>query len=132
MKLQVHLIQHSQARSPNGMAETFQTAVDLTGDLAVTIEDPIHHIAPGPTPFGKVQIHKGNQLRDGKTVVNLHHTDLFFGIADTRFLICFGDALAGRNEMVTVPIVIAHFLTAAQRQLQTFDGDDVSFAQLFG
>ena len=99
------------------MAETFQTAVDLTGDLAVTVENPVHHIAPGPPPFGNVQIFHGNQLRYGKAVVHLHHADLFLWMGDPRFLVSFGAALAGSNEMVTVPIVIAHFLTTAERQL---------------
>ena len=132
VKLQIHLVQHSEARSTNGMAEAFQAAVDLAGYIAVMVEYPVHHIAPGPAALGDMQIFHGNQFRDGKAVVHLHHADLFLWICDPCLLVCFRTALAGCYEMVSVPIVVAHFLTAAERQLQALDGDDIFFAQLLG
>ncbi len=35
VELQVHFVEHSQPRRADGMAETFQPAVHLAGDLAV-------------------------------------------------------------------------------------------------
>src|SRR5258705_3951029 len=45
--LQVHLIDHAQAGSADRMAETFQAAVDLAGDLPVRIVKSVEHILDG-------------------------------------------------------------------------------------
>src|SRR5580698_845138 len=44
LELQVHLVQHAQARGADRMAEAFQPAVDLAGDLAVGVVEAVQNV----------------------------------------------------------------------------------------
>src|SRR5262249_7203051 len=46
LELQVHLVQHAQARGADRMAETLQPAVDLARDLAVGVVEAVEHVFP--------------------------------------------------------------------------------------
>src|SRR5690606_33253646 len=45
-QLQVVLVDHAQPRRADRMAEAFEAAVDLAGDLAVGIEEAVEHVLP--------------------------------------------------------------------------------------
>lgn len=42
--LQVHLVDHSQARGADGMSKAFQAAIDLAGHFAVGIIKTVHDV----------------------------------------------------------------------------------------
>src|SRR5579862_8052506 len=44
LKLQVHLVEHAQARGADGMTEAFQAAVDLARQLAVGVVEAVHDV----------------------------------------------------------------------------------------
>src|SRR6188474_3036729 len=46
LELQVHLVEHAQARRADRMAEALQAAVDLAGDLAVGVVEAVEDIFP--------------------------------------------------------------------------------------
>src|SRR5215212_8519649 len=56
LQLQVHLVEHAQARSADRMAEALQPAVDLAGDLAVGVVEAVEHVFPALAGLGDVQV----------------------------------------------------------------------------
>src|SRR5450755_402465 len=76
LELQVHLVEHAQARGADRMAEAFQPTVDLAGDLAVGIVEAVEHVFPALAGFGDVQVFHGDELGDREAVVHLEHRDL--------------------------------------------------------
>ena len=42
--LQVHLIDHAQARGPDGMAKALQATIDLAGHLAIGVIEAVHDV----------------------------------------------------------------------------------------
>jgi hypothetical protein len=50
LKLFIDFIDHPQARCADGMAETFQSAVRLTGNFSVKVEKTGFHIFSGSAP----------------------------------------------------------------------------------
>src|SRR5689334_15877241 len=63
LHLQVHLVDHAQARGADGVAEALEAAVDLAGHLAVRVVETVEDVLDG-TPFGRdVQVLHGDKLR---------------------------------------------------------------------
>ena len=132
VELQIKLIEHSEAGCPDGMAETLQAAVHLAGNFTVPVVKPIHHIPIGPPSLRDVKIFHGDQLGNRKTVMDLQHVDLFPGSLNAGLFIGRNAAFAGGDKMVTVPVVIAQLLPAAQCQLKGLNADKILLAQLPG
>src|SRR5436190_17116350 len=62
LELQVHLVEHAQARGADRMAEALQAAVDLAGDLAVGVVEAVEHVLPALAGLGDVPVFHGQQL----------------------------------------------------------------------
>src|SRR6266853_774350 len=60
LELQVHLVEHAQAGGADRMAEAFQPAVDLAGDLAVGVVEAVEHVLPALAGFGDVEVFHGH------------------------------------------------------------------------
>src|SRR3979490_2602643 len=56
LHLQVHFIDHPEARGADGMTEALQAAVDLTGYLAVGVVEAVEHVLDGAALGRDVQI----------------------------------------------------------------------------
>src|SRR5262249_47108468 len=56
LHLQVHLIDHAQTRGANWVAKTLEAAIDLAGDFAIRVVEPVEHIFDGAAFRGDVQI----------------------------------------------------------------------------
>src|SRR5215471_2980779 len=61
LELQVHLVEHPEARGADRMAEAFQAAVDLAGNLAVRIVEAVEHVLPAVAGLGDVQVFHGDE-----------------------------------------------------------------------
>src|SRR5262245_33634327 len=55
LELQVHLVEHAQARGADRMAEALQAAVDLAGDRAIGVVEAVEHVFPALTGLRDVQ-----------------------------------------------------------------------------
>ena len=111
------------------MAKALESAVRLAGDAAIEVKKAIQDVLDRPTPFRDMQVLHGYQFGDGETVMHLHHADLLTGVGDARLFIGYAAALGRGHKVVAVPFVVAHLLSAAESQLQRFDGDEIGLAQ---
>src|SRR5690242_4590731 len=87
LELQVHLVEHAQARGTDRMAEALEAAVDLAGDLAVGIVEAVEHVLPALAGLRDVQVFHGHELGDREAVVHLEHRDFLARILDAGFLV---------------------------------------------
>src|ERR1044072_3197768 len=46
LELQGHLIKEAKAGSSGGVAEAFESAIDLTGNLTIGVVEAVHHVLP--------------------------------------------------------------------------------------
>ncbi len=60
------------------------------GTLPVTVVEAVEDVLHRPAALGDVEVFVGHQLGDGKTVVELHHADLFPRVLDARLLVGLG------------------------------------------
>ena len=131
LHLQIHLVNHPKAGGANWMAETFKTAVNLAGDLAIRVIEPVHHVIDRSPLVGDIEILHRHQLGDGKAVMNFKHADLFAWLGDASFLIGTVRRRPGSDKVAAVPGVMLCFPTVGRRQLQCFHRDQVSLAERF-
>src|SRR5260370_16042292 len=76
LELQVHLVEHAQTRGADRMAEAFQAAVDLAGDLAVGVVEAVQDVFPALAGLGDGQSFHGYELGDPEAVVHRAARDL--------------------------------------------------------
>ena len=76
LHLQVHLVDHAQARGADRMAEALQAAVDLARHLAVGIVEAVEHVLDGAALGRDVQVLHGDELGHREAVVHLDQADL--------------------------------------------------------
>src|SRR4030042_1580219 len=85
--MQIHLVEHPQSAGPDGMAEAFQSAVKLNWEFTVQVEKTVFNVIPDLPAGTESQIFHGYGFGDGKTVMNLGHTDLLPRIFDPGLFI---------------------------------------------
>src|SRR5215467_12774020 len=73
LELQIHLVEHAQARGADRMAGALQPAVDLARDLAVGVVEAVEHVLPALARLGDVQVLHGHELGDREAVMHFEH-----------------------------------------------------------
>ena len=76
-QLQIDLVGHAQARSADGVAEAFETAVDLARNRAVAIVAAVEHVMRCASGIGEAEILHQHEFGNRKTVVHFDEVDLF-------------------------------------------------------
>lgn len=131
-ELKIHLVDHAKPRSADGMAETFESTVDLAGDRAVMVVEAVQDIAGGLAARGDAEIFHRDEFGDREAIVDFHHGDLFAGMGDASLGVSALACDAGREKRRAIPTVVGHLLAVAEGHLECFDRDQVVFAQLSG
>ncbi len=98
LHLQIKLIDHAQAGSPDRMAKAFEAAVDLAGEGSVSIVEAVKHVIYRRALLRDVQILHGDEFGHRKTVVDFDKVERLPRLFDAGFLIsALGcDARGGR------------------------------------
>src|SRR5690349_11501759 len=73
LQLQVHLIKHAESGSSDGVSEAFESAIDLTGHLSVSVVEAVHHVLPRLAFLRNVQVFHRDEFGDREAVVHFHH-----------------------------------------------------------
>src|SRR6185295_7451272 len=121
LHLQVHLVDHTQTRGADRVAEALEAAVDLTGNLAVGIIEAVEHVLDGAA-FGRdVQILHGDELGHRKAIVHLDQAQLLARLVDACLLVgALGGHARGR-KVAAVPGVVLRFQAVGDGHLQGLD-----------
>jgi len=102
-QLQVNFIRHAQAGGTDRMTETFQAAVNLTGDRTVAIVATIEHIVRRASHIGQPQVLHEHEFRNRETIVDFDQVDLFPRVLDARLSICSLSRERSCQRMAAVP-----------------------------
>src|SRR5262249_20404937 len=74
--LQVHFIDHAQARGANRMAKALEPAIDLARYLSARIVKAVEHILDSPAFWRDVEVLHGDELGHREAVVHLDQAQL--------------------------------------------------------
>ena len=112
------------------MSEALQPPVHLRRYFAVPVVEPVKNVLPSLSRFGNVEIFIGDEFRNGKTVVKLHHADFLSRVGNARLFIGSQATALRCHEVIPIPIVVAHLLTAAEGKLERLDGHRILNAHI--
>ena len=132
LQLQIHLVDHADARSADRMAEALQAAVDLAGDLAVAVVEAVEHVLHGAALGRDVEVLQRHEFGNGEAVVAFHETELLTRALDAGLAVGTRGRDARRGEIAAVPGVVLLLDAVGAGDLQRLDRDDVLLAEAAG